>query len=71
MDKREQDLLEKQMRMCHPPAPGNAALTLVGVGFFAAGLVFGSLLFAPTERAEYAASYSPMSFSQHALNKIN
>ena len=51
MDKREQDLLEKQMRMCQPPAPGNAALTLVGVAFFAAGLVFGSFLFAPTEGA--------------------
>jgi hypothetical protein len=46
-------------------------LTFVGAGFFAAGLVFGSLLFAPTERAEYAASYSSMLTSQHAQNGFN
>ena len=52
MDERDQELLEKQMRGCQPPPPGNVAQTLVGAVLFVSGLILGSLLFAPTERTE-------------------
>jgi hypothetical protein len=58
MDERDQELLEKQTRGCQSPPPGNAALTLVGTALFVSGLIFGSLLFAPTERTEHVALYS-------------
>jgi hypothetical protein len=67
MDERDQELLERQMRGCQSPPPGDAPLTLVGAALFVSGLLFGSLLFAPTERTEYAASYS----SQHTSNGFN
>jgi hypothetical protein len=34
MDERDQELLERQMRVCQSPPPGNAALTLVCVSPF-------------------------------------
>jgi hypothetical protein len=64
MDERDQELLERQMRGFQPPPPGNIAQTLVGAVLFVSGLILGSLPFAPTERTEYAASYS----SQHTSN---
>jgi hypothetical protein len=64
MDERDQELLERQMRGFQLPPPGNIAQTLVGAVLFVSGLILGSLLFAPTERTEYAASYS----SQHTSN---
>jgi hypothetical protein len=39
---------------------------------FVSGLILGSLLFAPTDRTEYAVSYSSMrTSSQHTLNGFN
>ena len=64
MDERDQELLKRQMRGFQLPPPGNIAQTLVGSMLFVSGLILGSLLFAPTERTEYAASYS----SQHTSN---
>ena len=64
MDERDQELLKRQMRGFQLPPPGNIAQTLVGAVLFVSGLILGSLLFAPTERTEYAASYS----SQHTSN---
>jgi hypothetical protein len=37
MDERDQEFLERQMRGCQPPPPGNVAQTLVG----AVPFVFG------------------------------
>jgi hypothetical protein len=72
MDERDQELLERQMRGCQSPPPGNTALTLVGAALFVSGLILGSLLFAPTDRTEYAASYSSMrTSSEHTLNGFN
>jgi hypothetical protein len=72
MDERDQELLERQMRGCQPPPPGNVAQTLVGVVLFVSGLILGSLLLAPTERTEYAASYSSMlTSSLHTPNGFN
>ena len=72
MDERDQELLERQMRGCQPPPPGNVAQTLVGAVLFVSGLILGSLLFAPTERTEYAASYSSMlTSSQHTPTGFN
>jgi hypothetical protein len=48
MDEKDQELLERQMRGCQPPPPGNVSQTLVGVVLFVSGLLLGSLLFAPT-----------------------
>jgi hypothetical protein len=67
MDERDQELLERLMRGFQPPPPGHVAQTLVGAVLFVSGLILGSLLFAPTERTEYAASYS----SQHTSNGFN
>ncbi len=58
MDQRDQELLERQLRRCQPPPPGNAALTLFGAALFVFGLILGSLLFAPTDRTDYPVSYA-------------
>jgi hypothetical protein len=68
MDERDQELLERQMRGCQPPPPGNVAQTLVGAVPFVSGLILGSLLFAPTERTEYAASYSSQHTTSNGFN---
>ena len=48
MNRRDEELLAKQMRTIVPPKAGLPALALAGV--FAAGLVLGALLFAPVEQ---------------------
>jgi hypothetical protein len=68
MDERDQELLEKQMRGCQPPPPGNAALTLFGATLFVSGLILGSLLFAPADRTEYDGMRTA---SQHTPNGLN
>ena len=71
MDERDQELLEQQMRRCQPPPPGNVALTLFGTALSVSGLVLGSLLFAPADRMDSAASYAMRSAVQHTLSGFN
>ncbi len=46
MDRRDQELLDKQLRTISPPR-NDGLLGLAGVAMFVAGLVLGASLFAP------------------------
>ena len=51
MDARDRGLLERQMRQCQLPPPGNGRLTLFGAALFASGLIFRRLtVFSPSDR---------------------
>jgi hypothetical protein len=59
MNKRDQKLLDKQLRAVSPPSRHDGVVMIAIVGMFLAGMTFGSLLSAPAEKPiQLAASAS-------------